>query len=376
MGERNMDASELREVHLLLAQGKSEQARGLLLHIAGAFPTQHKELIYLQAWDAAVQEQWEMVAQQVRGDIPALLPPEEWENLLTHGSIRRRRPICLLILGEMARELGYPEEATEHLQHCLTLLNERRMNIPEVRLLAHCSMGQLSLHMNQTAQALIQYEKAKSLYADEETEKPLFITLLIGLCETYVRLEQFEKALSTGKQALRLLQAKPSAGCQEHILLMLSRISLSLNDHASALAYAQEAREVASQINDQARVANALLVLAEILQKMCQVQEARTSSQQALALLSVTQEQALYGAALFLCGKIAEDEWRLQPAQETLAEEALLYYKQARTRFEELHNAPSLAKVSKQLAQLLEARGQPELALTHWKNAYTLANQR
>ena len=374
MGEGNKDASVLREVHHLLTQGKGEKAQVLLLQIAGALPTQSKELIYLHAWDAAVQEQWEMVAQQVRA-IPAFLPEGEQESLLTNGSIRRRRPICLLILGKLASELGYPEEAIEHTQHCLVLLNERRMNIPEVRLLAHCSMGQLSLQMNQTAQALIQYEKAKSLCGTEEAKNPLWITILAGLCETYARLEQFEKALDTGKQALRSLQTNTNTNCRERLLLMLSRVSLSLDDSASALAYAQDAREVAKQTNNQARVANTLLVMAEIQQKMFQMQEARTSCQQALALLSVTQDQALRGATLFLLGKIAEAEWHHQPEQEALAQEALDHYEQALTLFETLRDTPALARVSKQLAQFLEARGQPALALIHWKNAYTLANQ-
>jgi tetratricopeptide (TPR) repeat protein len=277
------------------------------------------------------------------------------------------------MLGEMARELGYPEEAIEHLHHCLTLLNERRMNIPEVRLLAHCHLGQISLQWNQTAQALMQYETARGLCRAEETKNSLYATILTGLCETYTRREQFEQALATGKQALHSLQTHPSARSQEHLLLLLSRISLCLNDSASALSYAQDAREVASQANDQDGVANALLLQAEILHKMGQGQQARTSSQQALALLAATQDQPLYGAALFLCGKIAEDEWRLQPVQETLAEEALLYYDQARTIFGGRHDTPSLASVSKQLAQLLEARGQPALALAHWKNAFTVA---
>ena len=374
MGEGNKDASELREVHHLLTQGKGEEAQMLLAQMASGSPAQHKEFNYLHVWDAVVQDHWENVTQQIR-DIPALLPKEERESLLTNGSIRRRRPICLLILGEMARELGYPEEATEHIQHCLALLNERRMNIPEVRLLAHYNLGQLSLQMNQTAQALIQYETARDLCSDEQAEKPLFIPILMGLCETYTRLEQFEQALSIGKQALHLLQTNPSAHYLEQFLLMLSRINLSLKDSASALAYAQDARQVASQTNDPARVANTLLVLAEIQQKMCQMQEARANCQQALALLSVTQDQTLRGAALLLCGKIAEAEWRHQPEQEALAQEALEQYEQARVLFETLHDTSSLARVSKQLAQLLEDRGQPELALVHWKNAYTLAKQ-
>jgi tetratricopeptide (TPR) repeat protein len=375
MGESKKDASQLREVHHLLMQGKSAEAHIRLTQIADEPPAQRKEFDYLQAWNALLQERWEDVTQQIR-DIPALLRAEERESLLTNGSIRRRRPVCLLILGEMARELGYPEEATEHLQHCLALLNERRMNIPEVRLLAHCNLGQLALEMNQTAQALIQYETASGLCGAEEAEHVLFTTILTGLCETFTRLGRFEQALSTGKQALRLLRTNPSSGCQEPLLLMLSRVSLSLEDTASALAYAQDARHVANQANDPARVANSLLVLAEVQYKARQMQEARTNCQHTLALLSTPQDQPLRATTLFLSGKIAEAEWHHQPEQEKLATEALECYEQARASFDALHDASALAKVSRRLAQLLEDRGQPELALTHWKNAYMLSEQR
>lgn len=375
MGKETKDASHLRKLHHLLTQGKSAEAQILLIQVADESPAQRKELDYLQAWNAIVQGRWEEVAQQIR-DIPALLHTEEREYLLINGSIRRRRPVFLLILGELARELGYPEEATEHLQRCLTLLNERRMNIPEVRLLAHCNLGQLALEMNQTAQALIQYETASRLCGDEEVDQLVFATILTGLCETYSRLGRFEQALSTGKQALRLLQASPSSGCQQPLLLMLSRISLSLEDVASALAYAQDARLVANEANNSARVAQSLLALAEIQYKARQMQDARVNCQQALALLSTPQDQPLRAATLFLSGKIAEAEWHSQPEQDKLATEALECYEQAQAIFDTLHDASALARVSRRLAQLLEDRGQPELALTHWKNAYMLSDQR
>lgn len=375
MGEESKDASQVREVHHLLTQGRSDEAQVLLAHIPVETPARRNELNYLQAWYAVVVEHWEDVAQQVQG-FPVFLEREERENLLTNGSVRRRRPMCLLILGEMAHELGYLEEAVEHIRHGLVLLNERRMNIPEVRLQAHCSLGRLALDMNQTAQALLQYETALRLCNEEQPENPLRAAILTGLCETYARLGQFEQALTAGQQALHLLHSGALAGCQEQLLFMLSRVSLSLEDHASALAYAQDARHAASLTNDNARLAHALLLLAEVQQEKCQMQEARSNCEQALALLSVTPNLPLNGTALFLFGKIAESEWRYHPEDEALATEAQTRYEQAQTLFTTLHETSSLAKVSKQFAQLLEARGQPEQALTHWKNAFMLSEQR
>lgn len=375
MGEVKKNASQLREVHHLLTQGKSTEAQIVLAQLPEETRVLRDELNYLQAWYAVVEEHWEDVAQQVR-DFPVFLDKEERESLLTEGSLRRRRPFFLLILSEMARTAGYPEEASEHIRHALAFLDERRMNIPEVRLLAHCNLGRLALEMNQTAQTLLQYETAQRLCGEEQPDHPLRAVILTGLCETYTRLEQFEQALATGKQALHLLQSGALSGCQEHLLLMLSRVCLALEDYASALSYAQDARRTASLTNDHARQAQTLLLLAEIQQKQCQAQDARASCEEALALLSATPHLPLNGTVFVLLGKIAESEWRHHLEQDALATEAQARYEQAQSFFASLHDTASLARVSKQLAQLLESRGQPEQALAHWKKAFTLSEQR
>jgi tetratricopeptide (TPR) repeat protein len=374
MGEEKNGASQLREVHHLLTQGKSHEAQLLSSRIAEEKPAPFEELSYLDAWYALTQDHWEQVTEQVR-EFPVLQHVKERESLLTNGSVRRRRPICLLMLGEMAYQLGYPEEASEHIRHCLALLSERRMNIPEVRALAHWSLGRIALEMHQTAQALTQYTTAKNLCSDDETQRPLLIVILTGLCETYIQLEQYEQALMTGKQALRLLQLQENA-CQEKILLLLSRVCLSLGDNASALSYAQDAWQTAKQTNDPTHLAKILLVLADVQYNEHQTQEARASCQQVLALLLADQEPALRGKAFFLLGKIAEAEWRSQQTQDELVNQALDWYKQAHELFESLHDASALANVAQHLAQLLEDRGQPEQALRYWKNAYMLAGQR
>ena len=375
MGEGKKDISQLRGVHHLLTQHKSDEAQALLARMAENAPDVPGERMYLQAWQAAVQEQWEIVAQQVR-DMPVFLETEEREQLLTHGSARRRRPMCLLMLGAMARELGYPEEAIEHIQHGLSLLNERRMNIPEVRWLAYMSLGRLALEMNQTSQALLQYETARTLCHDENPESPLYAEILAGLCEAQARQEHFEQALATGKQALALLQADADTSLQEHLLALLSQISLALNDYAAAQSYALNARSAAARGNDPLNLAQALLGLAEVQKHGCSLQEARANCTEALTLLKTAPAQHLKGNALFLLGKIAEAEWQQHPHQEQAASEAQAHYEQAQALFQELHDTAALARVSTCLARLLEAKGEPALALTHWKQAFILTEQR
>ncbi len=373
MGEEKKDASQLREIHHLLTQRKSAEAQQLLAQLTGMSPEGNDELNYLRTWYAVTQEDWDDVTQKVR-DFPALPVIEGQEHLLATGSVRRRRPACLLVLSAMAHRLGYPEEAIEHIQYGLAFLNERRMNIPEVRLLSHINLGYLSLETNQTSQALFHYENARNLYDDEEENPPLLATILTGLCETQTRLEHFEQALATGKEALRLLQSQPGI-CQQQLLMRLARINLSLNEHASALAYAQDARLMAEQVGDSPQIAQTLLLLAEVQWKGSQVSAARASCQQALALLPVTQDQSLRGKALLLAGQIAEAEWRCQQKQGPSASEALTWYEQARAFFAAQQDILSLADVLKQIAQLLEDTEQPGQALVYWKDAYQLSGQ-
>jgi tetratricopeptide (TPR) repeat protein len=328
----------------------------------------------MQAWYAATQDQWETVAQHV-SDFPALLMNrEEREPLLTKGSVRRRRPMHLLLLGEMARTLHYPDEAMEHLRHCLRLLNERRMNVPEVRLMAHESLGRLALEMNQADQALQYFETASRLCREGEPGPALYSTILAGLCETQFCLKQCELVLTSGKQALRLLQATAPPDCRESLLLLLSRISLALGDNASALEYVQNARHSASQTRDAARIASILLALAEIRKQEHQRQEARANCKEALSLLATIPEHPLYGSALFLSGKIAEAEW-CDHSDEEAIRDAQVYYEQALELFVEQHDTAAIARVSRQLAQLLEAAGKPEFALVHWKRLFLLSSQ-
>jgi tetratricopeptide (TPR) repeat protein len=372
--EETKDAFQWHVVHRFLTQGKSDDAQKLLAQMIAKTPVQRNELSYMQAWYAATQNQWETVAQHMSDFSGLLMNREEKETLLTQGSVRRRRPMLLLRLGEMAHMLHYPDEAMEHLRHCLRLLNERRMNVPEVRLMAHENLGRLALEMNRADQALQQFETASLLCREREPGPALYATILAGLCETQFCLKQYELALTSGKQALRLLQATTPPDCHESLLLLLSRISLALGENVSALEYVQNARRSASQTRDAARVASILLVLAEIRKQEHQRQEARANCKEALSLLATIPEHPLYGSALFLSGKIAEAEWCSHPDEDNIRD-AQAYYEQALKLFTDRHDTAAITRVSRQLAQLLEAAGQPELALVHWKRLFLLSSQ-
>lgn len=78
----------------------------------------------------------------------------------------------------------------------------------------------------------------------------------------------------------------------------------------------------------------------------------------------------MYANTLFLCGKLAETEWREHPENEESIKGAQARYEQALALFAERHDTAAVARVSRQLAQLLEDGGEPELALVHWKRIF------
>lgn len=374
MGAENKDASYLCEIHHLLTRGKGHEAETLLAQIVGETPAQQNEIAYLYAWCAVEQKSWEETVQRVWALAPAL-NKDEREAVLSSGSVHRRRPACLLLLGDMAQELGYLEESIEHYQYSLRLLNERRMNIPKMRVRAHYMLGTLALRTGQPVQALIQYETALRL-CDEKSEQPLSGLLFTGLCDAHAQQGNFSQALAAGQQALPLLQKNADTTHLEQLYVLLSRISLSLHDDASALTYAQDAWCSAHEANDPVRMANVSLALAEIHFTTGHMQQAQVSCQQAHSLQQRTQDRHLPGKIAFLAGKIAEARWRGQPDTITQAEEAMSRYEEARIAFAAIEDTTTLADITEHQARLLEAKGQHEQALVYWKDAYQFASKR
>jgi tetratricopeptide (TPR) repeat protein len=358
----------LRRAHQMLAQGQVEETEILLAQINKEVSTPDTEIVYLQVWCTMERNQWEEVVQRVC-EPPFVQDASATQVWLVAGSVRRRRPGALLLLGAMANDLGYPQEAIAHYQYCLRLLDERRMNIPEVRLQAHVALGALALATGDSAEAVIQYEAALRL-SPQDSSQAFFATLYEGICQAYFQQKLFSQALEYGQQCLLLLEDAR----KEELTLLLSQICSALRDFAQAHAYVEQAWHLASETSDPARIAAVVLERAKIQYQEGDLKNAQSSCEQAWELQQNAQDPHLRGKIAFLRGKIAEAEWR-QPDGFHSVEEAMTWYEQARTAFADLEVSTLQAEIAVRQARLWEARGQQAQALIYWKTAYQLAGK-
>ncbi|HET8842223.1 MAG TPA: tetratricopeptide repeat protein [Ktedonobacteraceae bacterium] len=373
MKKGNNGASLANRIHDLLKQKQMDEVRELLVQLPEETIRQKRELGYLRAWYAVAQSRWEDAAEYLCSP-PFTRDASEKEALVSGYTERRRRPRFLLLLGSSAMELGYAEEAREHFLACLALLDERRMNVPELRLQAQYALGELALQTGWPDQAVLHYSTALSLCA--KNDDPAFlVTLYSRLCEASYEAEDFTAALGWGHQGLEFLKTGTSLQSREDLLVLLAQVCLVMKKFKQAIDYAQEARQLADQIGNAPQKVSTRLTLAEIFLAEEQTSEARQYCQQALDLSPVPEQTLLRGKTLFLYGKVAEMEWREKPECTRLAEEAKSFYEEARTIFAALPGSTPLIDVLRQLALLLEQRGSSEQALAHWKTLYQLAEK-
>ncbi len=369
------NASLLRQAHENLAQGQAEESKMLLTRLIENQPEPPPEIEYLLAWIAAEQNDWEEVGKLTNAPlfVQKALDTEDW---LTATSVRRRRPGYFLRLALAARTLGYPQEAITHSQHGLKLLDERRMNIPEVRLQIHIMLGMLAIDTGDTDQAILQYETALELCGQDPTN-PLLAAIDEGLCEAYLQQKLFSQALEYGKQGLLISDNACKGERKEHLLLLLSRCSSALHDIDQAHTWIRQARNLANDSGIAERIARTLLAQAELLFEEGNWHAARQNCEQASTSAHDTLSQ---GQIALLRGKIAEAEWSADPEKSSdLADEAMTFYEQAQSIFtnSDIPIAKThIVEVSVHQARLLENRGQTNEALTFWKTAYELGSNR
>ena len=356
----------IRRAHQLLSQGQVEETESLLVKLVTDTASSDIEIAYLLVWCTVERNQWEEVLKRV-SQPPFVDDAGAVEAWLIQGSVRRRRPCALLKLATRAYALGYPQEAVVHLQHCLRLLSERRMNIPAVRVLAHMALGALALAEGRGTDAVTHYQTALSLCA-KDSAHPLLGPLYAGLCEASAKQKLFAPALAYGEQGL----PKLSGIQKETLCLRLSQICTSLRNFAQAHVYEEQAWELACEADDPERIASALLQRARISYAESNVQGARYFGKQAWTVSQNTKDAALRGEIARLCGHIAEGEWYHAPDVSSLVEEAMLWYEHARSAFATPEHTADLAAVVIGQARLCEARGDADQALAHWKTAYQL----
>ncbi|HEY1352226.1 MAG TPA: hypothetical protein VGF67_21625 [Ktedonobacteraceae bacterium] len=340
------------ECCLLLRTDQAEQA---LAHLSEATALLPAERIYLQAWQAAQQKNWERLS-------AALLsienPATETYRAQTRGmTVRRRRSWMCWMLGNLAIQVEQHEDALNWYTRCMQHLNERRMNDPQLRVRALCGQGTAFLHMGAYLAGLGAFELASRL-CQEDLEAQVYT----GLCEAHAHLHHAEQALACGRKALPSI---PDARQKNALRLLLARLYAQQGEVAQASALCCEALEAARAEEQHDEAAHSLLLLAELEANRGAVDSARLWCEQAL-LHAHEGSSGARGSLYLLCGRLALAEEK-RP-------EAARWYGKAVQLFAEpdegLAQRLGLAEAQSALARIAEASGHLEQASVHWKMAY------
>lgn len=363
-----------RRIHLFIAEGQQEEALATLVQIQPEGVRQKREVSYLQAWCATLRGQWDEAAQFLRSSD---LAEHEIETIQSLGQTeRRRRAHYLLLLGSLAINLECYEEATGHYTQCIKFLDERRMNIPGVRIKARCGLGTAYTRTGFHAVALTHYQDALSLIG-EDTTHPDLPDIYYGLCDVYRYLGNFEQAFPLGKRALQLYVDGCDRVMEARMRNLLGRICYQMRAFQDASSYYTEALALAASVGDAALIMLNFTGLADARRAEGLLEEAHDYCERALTYQDSISDGRAWGMMYVVYGKVVEAEAGRAHGQLVgeLLDQAIVWYKKAEALLLPLRANVELAELYGRLAQILETAGRQGEALAYWKSAYSVYSQ-
>lgn len=340
------------EFCLLLHTDQAEQAQ-----ISEAPAFQPAERLYVQAWQAAHQENWDVLSHILLETDDS--SSEDDRITLKEMTVRRRRAHLCWLLGNLARQVGQHEDALGWYTRCLQFLDERRMNDPRLRIFALCGRGASLLQMGAFPASLGEFEQASELSQKAGLSEP---DVYAGLCEAHASLGHTEQALFSGQRAMDLSIAPRR---KQVLRLLLGRCYAHMGKDAQASTIWGEALAAARQERQHDEAVHSLMLLAELGARQGHTREARVLCEQAM-LHADNGSSGVRGSLLLLCGRLALADAR--------PEEATGWYQQATQILAGSHAGAGLAEAQSALARIAEASGQLEQAAVHWKAAYQAAH--
>ncbi|HEY0757174.1 MAG TPA: tetratricopeptide repeat protein [Ktedonobacteraceae bacterium] len=372
---KSITDKQFHRIHLFIGEGRVDEALAALEQIQSANEREKQEVAYLRAWCYAERGSWSEAAQflsntgvseEAVNDIQALGQTE-----------RRRRAYYQLLMGDIASNLGHHEEGMRHYRKCISFLDERRMNIPDVRIRALLAIGTISVITGFYDLALTHYEEALRL-CGETSEHPNLPDIYYGLCDLYRQKGSFLRALDCGKQALQLYSERSQQSMVGRIRNLLGRISYQMRDFQAAGTYYTEALALAMLGGSSLMILNNLTALADLRREEGELAESWRYCDMALeySLKLPAGTGHFGGMAYIVCGKVKEAEAQEARGQQSkeLLEQAVSYYEQAVQALQATGARVVLGEAYQRLAQTLEASGRQDLAMAHWKSAYSVSS--
>ncbi len=361
----------LHRAHLFITEGQIEEALATLGQIQPEDISQKREVAYLQAWCCTIDRRWDEAAQFLLD--PDVTPQSEGDIQAFGQTERRRRASYLLLLGNIASNLGRYEEATRHYNQCIRFLDERRMNIVGVRIKARLGLGTAYTQTGFYNVALNHYEDALRLCGDDPVHLDL-PDIEYGLADAHRHLGNFEQALENGQKALKIYAARGDKAFEGRIRNLLGRIYYQMREFQIASNYFTEAFTLAVSAQRPGVIVANLTALADVRLEEGMLDEARRYCQHALEYADRVERKHILAMLYIVYGKVVEAQAGEAEGYEAskLIEEAVTWYQKAETTLLPLQARIELSQVYGRLAHILEMSGKQDRAIVYWKSAYAL----
>lgn len=363
--------SLLYHARLLLEEGQSDMALSIFSVIQSDSKEVQNHITYLYSWYYMQSRQWEKA-------ITTLAPFLQTDEAITPlPQIERElQAVILLHLGIAAAAMSLSDDAIDHFTHCLKLLHDRRVHLPQVRIQAHVWLGKMHLLRTSSTPAIQHFEEALRLchhYQDEQALPDIYH----GLSKAYRANGSLPQTYQYALEALRLYEQQANSVMVAQLHFLLGQISMRDKHVQDAITHLQTALELASIQHEDMLAVRVSVLLAELQLTEGHLMEARQYSQCALHTINVDISSSLCGLVYYTVGKISAVE-----AQQVEGEQRTLLLEEAHRCFaqadEQLKNGqddiPEMHRSDLYTiwGAVLEALGRPKEALNCWRSGYQM----
>lgn len=356
---------QVQLIRLYLEEGRSDEALTRLETIDIDNQHMQLEVAYLFAWTYIQRKQ----LADARRVLSSLIDPLNESPDPFVSSEREQLALTLLHISRVALELGYYQEATEHVTFCLKVLQERRVSLPVVRIKARYYLARSCSARGLYTRAVRNYEDALRL-SRHYNDHDLVPLLYFWLSDAYRLNRQYEKAAAVAREALQIYSQQNNRKMVMQVDALLGNIAALSSHYGAAREAYQQALLMAEEDTNVEAVVMYVLALLEISLQEGKLDEASGTGRQALALLEQVSSQRLRGAIYYTLGQLALAQ--AEQGKSVVFEEATTLFRSAADSFLALEDYAKAASAQQQQAHALERLGRDEEAIACLREGYSL----
>lgn len=205
------------------------------------------------------------------------------EALSLYDSLQQTEPKLYVQLGQLYVELTRSEEAVACFERALAVYTKQAHPLSRADTLLNLANAYAIRDKEKARRA---YEEAMMLYVVLENELGLALTLsnMGGLFQSS---GQHESAVTSFKEATRILESKGEVRSRGIVLQKLADSFLTLGEYSSAFSSIEEALSIAERLQLSSLRVHSLRTLAALLRKVGEESTANDINEEADALASV-----------------------------------------------------------------------------------------